>query len=70
MSQWLRAFFPLLEVANARGLNSQHLHGGSQPSITPVLGNMIASSGLCEYVACKWCTNIEVGKTSIHINNT
>lgn len=29
------------------GFSSQHLHGGSQLSVTPVLGTLMPSAGLC-----------------------
>jgi hypothetical protein len=46
---------------------SQHPHGGSQPSETPVSGDLMSSSDLLGHQEIRWCTDIEVGKTSIHI---
>lgn len=45
------------------GLGSQHLHGGSEPSVTPVLGYQ--TSGL-RYQTPSRCTYIQVGKMFIH----
>ena len=48
------------------GINSQHLHGGSQASVTPVLGNLMPSSDLHGHQAHKWCTDTHAGKTHTH----
>jgi hypothetical protein len=47
--------------------HSQHLHGGSQLSVTPVSGDQTHSSDLLEHQACTWHIDIFVGKTPIHI---
>ena len=58
MAQWLPAL---------TALGSWHPHGGSQPSVIPVLGNLM-SSGLCRYQARRIHTYIYAGKTLIHRN--
>ena len=38
------------------GFNSfQYPHGSSQPTVSPVPGNLTPSSGPWEHQACKWC---------------
>lgn len=39
----------------------------SQLFIVPVPGNSVPSSGLCGYETHKYCTDIDGGKTSLHI---
>ena len=45
--------------------NSQHPHGSSQVSVTPVPGDLIPSSGLHGHQAHTWCTYIHVDRTHI-----
>ena len=52
MAQWLRA------LAKDPGFDSQHLHGGSQPSVTPVPGDPMPSSGSCGLQAHTWCIDV------------
>jgi hypothetical protein len=58
----------------ARGprVNSQHLLGESQPSVTPVPGNLNASSDLCVYQVYMLYTDIYAGRTPHMVisNNT
>lgn len=49
------------------GFNCQYLHEKSKPSESPVPGDPMPSYGLCMYQACMWCTDMNVGKTPIHI---
>jgi hypothetical protein len=51
-------------VVQSPGLGSQHPHGGSQPSISPVLRNLMSFS---DPQARTWYTDIPSGKTSIHV---
>jgi hypothetical protein len=44
------------------GFNSRHLHVGSLPPLSPVLGDVIPSSSLCEYQTCMCCTDIHAAK--------
>lgn len=46
--------------------SSQHPHGGSKPSVTPVLQNLVPSSDLFKHQAGSWCIYTHVG---IHIVN-
>jgi hypothetical protein len=39
-----------------QGFNTQNPLGSSKLSITPVLGDPVSSSSLCEHKPCKWCT--------------
>jgi hypothetical protein len=48
----------------------QDLCDSSQPCVTPVLWELMASSGLCGHQAHKWFTNICAGKTLIHIKSS
>jgi len=50
----------------AKSTGSQHLHGNSLPSISPVLGVLIASFELCRLKAHMWYTDICAGKTPIN----
>ena len=45
-------------------------HGSSQPSITPVPGDLMLSSDLCGYQACMWCTDIHAGKTFTYMTKS
>ena len=36
------------------GLNFQHPHSGSQPSVTQVVEDLTVFSGLCRHQACTW----------------
>lgn len=45
-------------------LNFRHLLGTSQPSVTPVSGNLIPSSSICRHQAWAWCTDILNQKTN------
>lgn len=49
--------------------SSQHPRGSSQPSVSPVPGDLSASSGLHRHQACKLYTDTYTGKTSIQISN-
>lgn len=52
------------------GFKSQHPHGISQPSMTPVSRDLMPSSDLCVLQACARCTDIHSGKRSpVHIKN-
>ena len=62
MAQWLMA---LVALAEGLGFGSQHPHGGSQPSLSPVPGNPILSSDLLGYQAYVQYTYIHTGKTLI-----
>lgn len=46
---------------------SQNPQAGSQPSATPGSEDPASSSGLCEYQACRCCTDVHAGKTSTQI---
>lgn len=48
------------------GFKAQHPHGGSKPSVTPVSGALIPTSGLHRHQAHIWCIDIYAGK-KIHI---
>lgn len=50
------------------GSGFKHPHGGSQPSITPVLREPAPSTDVQGYQACTQYTVIHSGKTLIHIN--
>lgn len=43
-----------------------HPHGASQPSVTPVLDDLMPFSGLYRHQACMWYTYILAGKTLIY----
>jgi hypothetical protein len=45
------------------GFNSQHPHGGSQPSVTPDPEEQTSFSGLCKQQAHMICM---AGKTAMH----
>jgi hypothetical protein len=47
--------------------DSQHLPGGSQPSVTPVPEDLIGNSKLCWYEAPTWCLTVHASKAFIHI---
>lgn len=47
--------------------NSQHPHGSSAVSVTPVPGDLMPSSGLHRHQTCTQCTNIRAGKTAKYI---
>ena len=49
------------------GFSSQHPHGGLQPPITLLPGDLTLSSDLCRNQACMWHTDVHVGKTFTHI---
>lgn len=51
------------------GYESQHTHDGWQSSITPGPRDLMSSSGLHKYQACKWCTSRHASKTFIHIKH-
>ena len=53
MAQGLRAL---------TGFNSQHPHGGSQPSVSPVLEDLTLHGN-----QARSCTDIDAGKTDIHV---
>lgn len=36
------------------GFSSQHPHGGSQPTVIPVLRDLMPSSGFPRYKECMW----------------
>jgi hypothetical protein len=48
------------------GFDSQHPHGGSQPSVNS-LRDQTPSSDIQEPLAHKWCGGIHTDKTSIYI---
>ena len=48
--------------------NSQQLHGGSKPSVTPAPGDLMLSSDLVGHQAHTQYTYIHAGKTHIKIN--
>lgn len=50
-------------------MDSQHPHGGSQPSVTPVLGDPMPTSGLRWHQARRWYTATHAGKVLIRIQN-
>jgi len=47
--------------------SSPSIHGGSQPSVTPAPGDLMAFSSLCRNRAGTWCTDKQAGKTAICI---
>lgn len=47
--------------------DSQPSDGGSQPPITPVLGDLMSSSGVQRHQACTWCTYIHASKILIYL---
>ena len=49
------------------GLDSQHSHGGSRPSTSPVLENPMPSSDFCRHQGHTWYTYIQVSKTVSHM---
>jgi hypothetical protein len=49
------------------GFNFQDPHHGSQPSVTPVPGDPMSSSGLCGYQAYTEYTYIHADNAFIHI---
>lgn len=51
------------------GLNSQQLHVGSLPPLSPVLGDSMPSSSLCEHQTCMCCTDINTQNTNTHTIN-
>jgi len=63
-----RRFSNLEHCCSSRGprSNCKHPHGSSQPSVTPVAGSLISSSGLGVHQTSTWCTNIRASKTLIH----
>jgi hypothetical protein len=56
----------VVESTGGIGFDSQHPHGGSQQSVTPVPGNPRPSSGFLGYQAYKWCLGIHTDKTLTH----
>ena len=46
--------------------NSQHPHGGSQPSITPAPGDLMLSSGLCGHCMHMYLSIYTVTYTHTH----
>jgi hypothetical protein len=62
VAQCLRALAALPE-----DLGSQHPHGNSQLFVTPVLGNLMPSSGLFWHQEHKWCTDIHAAKIFTHV---
>lgn len=49
------------------GFDSQHSHGSSQPSITPIPGNPMTCSGLYRHQTSKQYIDIHAGQTLTHI---
>lgn len=49
------------------GFNPQHPHGGSQPSLAPILGNTMPSSGFHWYQACTHGSDIHADKKPIRM---
>lgn len=49
------------------GFDSQNPQGGSQPSVTPVLEDLMLYSGFCGHEAYVWYIFTHVGKTLINI---
>ena len=65
MTQRLRT----LPFPEDSGFDSQHPHGGSQLSVTPVLVlqlSLLVSDGTAQV----WCTDIHADKTHIHANKS
>lgn len=60
--QQLRALIALPE--DPRSPSSTHMP--AQPSVTPVPGNLLPSSGFSEYQSCTWNTYIEEQNTYTH----
>lgn len=52
------------------GSDSHYAYGRLQLSATSVPEDLLPSSDLCTYYACVWCTNMHVGKSTIHIRQT
>lgn len=61
---WLKA----LDVLAENQGSTSSVHGISQPSETPIPGDLRLSSGLYKYHVCMWDTEIHAGKVLIHIN--
>lgn len=49
------------------GSDSHYAYGGLQLSATSVPEDPLPSSGFCEHYACVWCTDMHVGKNTIHV---
>lgn len=58
MTQSLRAIAVHLQPV----FDSQHLHGGSKLSVTPVPWAPMLSSGIHRYQELTWCTDIHADK--------
>ena len=64
MGQQLRTLAPLSEDPR---FSSQYPHGGSQPSVTLVPGDLTPSSGLHRHQEHTQYTDIDVSKFPTHI---
>lgn len=53
LKRWLNSYDHLLFLQRPR-LGSQHLHSGSQPSVTRVPEDLTSSSDLCRLQACTY----------------